>query len=40
MIDMVSFPKHQSVRMIEDNAKAREQYATLGLNPKEFVKET
>ena len=40
MIDMVSFPKHQSVRMIEDNAKAREQYAALGLNPKEFVKVT
>ena len=40
MIDMVSFPKHQSVRVIEDNAKAREQYAALGLNPKEFVKVT
>lgn len=39
-IDMVSFPKHQSVRMIEDNANAREQYAVLGLNPKEFIKVT
>ena len=38
VIDMVSFPKHQSVRVIEDNVKAREQYAALGLNPKEFVK--
>lgn len=38
VIDMVSFPKHQSVRMIKDNAKAKEQYAALGLNPKEFVK--
>ena len=39
-IDMVSFPKHRSVRMIEENQKAREQYAALGLNPKEFVKVT
>lgn len=37
-IDMVSFPGHKSVRVIEDNAKAAEQYAALGLNPKEFVK--
>lgn len=40
VIDMVSFPKHKSVRMIEENVKAREQYAALGLNPKEFVKVT
>lgn len=38
IIDMVSFPKHQSVRTIEDNADARERYKALGLNPKEFVK--
>ncbi|WP_289007432.1 S9 family peptidase [uncultured Parabacteroides sp.] len=38
MIDMVSFPKNQSVRILEDNAKAKEQYEALGLNPKEFVK--
>lgn len=38
VIDMVAFPKHQSVRMIEDNAKAKAQYDALGLNPKEFVK--
>ncbi len=38
VIDMVSFPKHQSVRMLEDNAQAKEQYAALGLNPKEFIK--
>jgi dipeptidyl-peptidase-4 len=37
-IDMVSFPKHQSVRLIEENTKAKEQYAALGLRPKEFVK--
>ena len=40
IIDMVSFPRHKSVRMIEENKKAREQYAALGLNPKEFVKVT
>lgn len=34
--DMVSFPKHQSVRMIEENQQAKEQYAALGLHPKEF----
>ncbi|MDF9830436.1 S9 family peptidase [Parabacteroides sp. PF5-6] len=38
VIDMVSFPKHQSVRIFKDNAKAKEQYAALGLNAKEFVK--
>ncbi len=38
VIDMVSFPKHQSVRMIEDNAKAKEQYVALKLRNKEFVK--
>ena len=40
IIDMVSFPKHKSVRMIEENVKAREQYAALGVNPKEFLKVT
>ncbi len=38
VIDMVSFPKHQSVRMMEDNAQARAQYAALNLRAKEFVK--
>ena len=38
VIDMVSFPKHQSVHMLEDNAQAKDQYAALGLNPKEFIK--
>lgn len=37
VIDMVSFPKHQPVRVIEDNAQAKAQYAALGLSPKEFV---
>ena len=40
VIDMVAFPKHRSVRMIEENQKAREQYAALGLNSKEFLKVT
>ncbi len=40
VIDMLSFPDHKSVRMLETNAKAREQYEALGLNPKEFVKVT
>lgn len=38
VIDMVSFPKNQSVRIIEENRLAKEQYAALGLNPKEFIK--
>lgn len=38
VVDMVQFPGHKSVRTIEDNATAREQYAALGLNPKEFIK--
>ena len=38
VIDMVSFPGHKSVRMIEDNTEAKAQYQALGLRPKEFVK--
>lgn len=38
VIDMVSFPGHKSVRMIEDNVEAKAQYQALGLRPKEFVK--
>ncbi len=38
VIDMVSFPKHKSVRVIEDNAEAKAKYQALGLQPKEFVK--
>ena len=38
VIDMVSFPGHKSVRLITDNAKAKEQWKTLGLNAKEFFK--
>ena len=38
IIDMVAFPNHKSVRLITDNAKAREQWKALGLNNKEFFK--
>ena len=37
-IDMVSFPGHKTARDIETNEEALEQYLSLGLNPKEFVK--
>ena len=38
VIDMVSFPGHKSVRLITDNAEAKQQYQALGLQPKEFFK--
>ena len=38
VIDMVSFPGHKRVRLITDNAKAKEQFDALGLQPKEFFK--
>lgn len=38
IIDMVAFPTHKSVHLITDNAKAKEEYKALGLQPKEFVK--
>ena len=38
VIDMVSFPKHKSVRVIENNAEVKAKYQALGLQPKEFVK--
>lgn len=38
IIDMISFPKHQSVRMMEENLEAKQQYTSLGLYPKEFLK--
>ncbi|MBE9488374.1 MAG: S9 family peptidase, partial [Bacteroidetes bacterium] len=36
--DMVSLPKGKSVRIIEDNKRAKEQYDALEIIPKEFVK--
>ncbi|MDH6341252.1 dipeptidyl-peptidase-4 [Parabacteroides sp. PFB2-12] len=38
VISMVSFPKHQTARVIVDNQKGKEQYDALGLRPKEFLK--
>lgn len=38
VIDMVAFPSHKSVRLMTDNAKAKEQCHALGLQSKEFVK--
>ena len=38
VIDMVQFPAHKSVRVITDNAEAKQQYRALGLQPKEFFK--
>ncbi|MDR1160816.1 MAG: DPP IV N-terminal domain-containing protein [Tannerellaceae bacterium] len=40
VINMVSFPEHKSVRLIEDNSRAKEQYTALHVNPKEFIKVT
>ncbi len=38
VIDMVQMPSHKSVRLITDNAEAKQKYQSLGLRPKEFVK--
>jgi len=38
VIEMLSFPNNKHVRLIEENKQAREDYAKLGLHPKEFVK--
>lgn len=37
VIDMIAFPKYQTVRTLENNAEAKAQYQALGLNPKEFI---
>lgn len=37
VIEMVSFPKHRTVNVLETNQAARAQYEALGLNPKEFI---
>lgn len=38
VVDMVSFPKHKTVRVLEDNKEAKAQYEALGVNAKEFFK--
>jgi len=37
-ITLISLPKHKERRVLEDNQVLKEKYASLGLNPKEFVK--
>lgn len=37
VIDMVAFPKYQTVRILENNAEAKARYQALNLNPKEFI---
>lgn len=38
VIEMVSFPQHKSMRIIENNNHAQKQYEALDLSPKEFFK--
>lgn len=38
VIRMLSFPQHKSIRIIEDNKLAAEQYKALAISPKEFLK--
>lgn len=38
VIRMTSFPQHKTIRVIEDNKHASEQYKALDLSPKEFFK--
>jgi len=38
VISLVSLPNHKTVRILEDNAEAKERYESLGLNDKEFIK--
>ncbi|MBE6334456.1 MAG: S9 family peptidase [Bacteroidales bacterium] len=37
-IEKISLPNHKTLQVIETNEYAKEAYAKLGLNPKEFVK--
>ena len=38
VISMISLPKHKTERIITDNARAKDKYNSMGLNPKEFIK--
>ena len=38
VIERISLPDHKQVKLITDNAKARQEFEALGLQPKEFVK--
>ncbi|TVP52162.1 MAG: S9 family peptidase [Mongoliibacter sp.] len=35
---LVSLPDHQTIRVLEENQELASKYASLGLNPKEFIK--
>jgi dipeptidyl-peptidase-4 len=35
---LISLPKHNEIRILEDNKDAKERYDNLDLNPKEFIK--
>jgi dipeptidyl-peptidase-4 len=35
---LISLPKHESVRVLEDNRALKAKHSALGLNPKEFIK--
>lgn len=37
-ISLISLPKHNEIKMLEDNAPLKARYDALGLNPKEFFK--
>jgi dipeptidyl-peptidase 4 len=38
VIEMVALPQHTSVKIFEENKPAREEFKTLGLQPKEFFR--
>jgi dipeptidyl-peptidase-4 len=38
IISLVSLPKHETLRVLEDNSSLREAYQALGLQAKEFIK--
>jgi len=35
---LINLPKHETVRVLEENLELKSKYAALGLNPKEFIK--
>jgi dipeptidyl-peptidase-4 len=37
-ISLISLPSHKEIRLFEDNAKSKQRFDQLGLNPKEFFK--
>ncbi|MDW5289130.1 S9 family peptidase [Formosa sp. PL04] len=35
---LISLPSHKEIRILEDNNELKQEYTSLGLNPKEFIK--